>query len=83
MVLYGQGVITPEMRCLQSLCFDVANVFDADLYLLLSLIVRCFIMSFASTELVSSFQVLLEFSVAMSSRTLFAACILVFWPVLL
>ena len=59
------------------------SLFDADLYLLLSLIVRCFIMSFASTELMSSFQVLLEFSVAMSSRTLFAACVLGFWPALL
>ena len=78
-----QGVITPEMPRLRSLCFDVVNEFDSDLYLLLSLIVRCFIMSLVSTELMSSFQVLLEFSVAMSSRTLFAACILGFWPVLL
>ena len=71
------------MRCLRSLCFGVANLFDAGLYLLLGLIVRCFTVSLVSAELMSSFQVLLEFSVAMSSRTLFAACILGFWPVLL
>ena len=71
------------MRCLRSLCFDIAYLFDADLYLLLSLIVRCFTVSLVSAELMFSFQVLLEFSVAMSSRTLFAACILGFWPALL